>query len=78
MATAEVSAVITATRQRMLSRKEAARYLGVSYGTLSRWACERTGPAFVKLGPSNASVRYPIEVLDEFVAASMKHPKGGA
>lgn len=66
----------TAAPRRLLTRSEAAELLAVSPGTLSRWAAERIGPPFVKLGPSDkASVRYPADQLDEFIAARTKHPK---
>lgn len=62
--------------RRLLTRAEAAELLAVSTNTLSRWAAERQGPAFVKLGPSDkASVRYPADELDAFIAARTKHPK---
>jgi hypothetical protein len=62
--------------RRLLTRSEAAALLAVSPGTLSRWAAERIGPPFVKLGPSDkASVRYPADQLEEFIASRTKHPK---
>lgn len=67
----------SAVSKRLLTRIEAAQYLGVSAGTLARWACERTGPAFVKLSSGKGSVRYPIDVLDAFIERMLKHPKDG-
>lgn len=66
-----------AIARRMLTRGQAAEYLGVSSGTLSRWAAERSdGPPFVKLGDSDkAGVRYPLDGLDEFIDSRMKRPK---
>jgi predicted DNA-binding transcriptional regulator AlpA len=65
-----------ANPRRLLTRIQAAELLAVSTGTLSRWAAERTGPPFVKLGSSDkASVRYPADELDAFIAARIKHPK---
>lgn len=62
--------------RRLLTREEAAALLAVSPGTLSRWAAERLGPPFVKLGPSDkAAVRYPADGLEEFITARTKHPK---
>jgi len=62
--------------RRLLTREEAATLLAVSPGTLSRWAAERTGPPFVKLGESDkAGVRYPVDGLEKFIAARTKHPK---
>jgi excisionase family DNA binding protein len=60
----------------MLTRAEAAEYLSVSPGTLSRWAAERRGPPFVKLVDGEAgSVRYPVDLLDDFLASRIKAPK---
>ena len=71
-----VPAARPVVHRKMLTRAEAAAVLAVSQGTLSRWAAERTGPPFVKLGASDkASVRYPMDGLDEFIAARTKHPK---
>ena len=60
---------------RMLTRGEAAEFLSVSQATMARWAAERTGPPFVKLAGGNGSVRYPTDLLQEFVAARLKNPK---
>lgn len=60
----------------LLTRSEAAKFLRVSPGTLSRWAAERRGPRFVKLGAGDAgSVRYRREDLDQFVIDCTKNPK---
>jgi predicted DNA-binding transcriptional regulator AlpA len=62
--------------KRMLTRRQASEYLNVSEATLARWAGQRTGPVFVKLGQgATAPVRYPVEVLDEFIAAHTRAPK---
>lgn len=72
----ETTKPVTQTARRLLTRREAAMFLGVSSATLSRWAAERTGPPFVKLSNSeNGSVRYPSDSLDDFLAARTKHPK---
>jgi predicted DNA-binding transcriptional regulator AlpA len=64
------------TGRRLLTRREAASFLGVSSATMSRWAAERTGPPFVKLSSSdNGSVRYPSDALDDFLASRTRHPK---
>ncbi len=61
---------------RLKTRQQAADYLGVSPGTLSRWAAERIGPPFVKLGDEKtAAVRYPEDLLEAFVASRLKQPK---
>ena len=69
----------TATRngRRLLTRLQTAEYLGVSQATLSRWAHERNGPPFIKLpgARGGGSVRYPSDLLDEFIEASIKQPK---
>lgn len=70
-----------AALRQLLTRAEAARLLAVSPATLSRWAAERQGPPFVKLGSaSKAAVRYPADALEEFIAAHTRHekPEGAA
>lgn len=72
------AAVITSPMidRRLMTRREAAEYLGVSQATLSRWAAERTGPAFVKLHDGEAgSVRYPSDLLAAFLESRIKQPK---
>jgi hypothetical protein len=60
----------------LLTRAQVADFLSVSEVTLARWACERQGPPFVKIGRgSNAGVRYPSDLLDEFIEARIKKPK---
>lgn len=55
-------------RRTMLSRPDAARYLGISETTLRDWwASGDKGPAAVKIGPSRqARVFYPVEELDRW------------
>jgi predicted DNA-binding transcriptional regulator AlpA len=63
-------------KRRLYTRDEAAEILGVSPSTLSRWAAERTGPPFVKLGDHEKSgVRYPEDGMDLFIASRMRNPK---
>jgi hypothetical protein len=70
------TAAENAVARRMLTRQEAAEYLRVSCATLSRWAAGRTGPPFVKLGDGDtAAVRYPSDLLDDFIASRTKSPK---
>lgn len=65
-----------AVRRQLMTRGQAAEYLGVSPGTLSRWAANRTGPPFIKLHEGEAgSVRYPSDLLDAFVESRIKQPK---
>lgn len=62
--------------RRLLTREEAAEYMAVSTATLARWASERTGPPFVKLGNGQTGgVRYAVEAIDEFIAERTKAPK---
>jgi hypothetical protein len=69
----EVSAV---PRRQLMTRAEAAAYLNVSPGTLSRWAADRTGPPFIKLHDGEAgSVRYPSDLLAAFLESRIKQPK---
>jgi predicted DNA-binding transcriptional regulator AlpA len=76
MGKAKGSGTAVPAARRLITRAEAATYLGVSQATLSRWAADRTGPPFVKLCDSdNGSVRYPTDALEGFVAARTKHPK---
>lgn len=72
------AAVMTAASpdRRLMTRREVAEYLGVSQATLSRWAAERTGPPFIKLHDGEAgSVRYPSDLMAEFVESRIKQPK---
>jgi predicted DNA-binding transcriptional regulator AlpA len=69
-------AVDGSANRRLLRRGEAAKYLGVSSATLSRWAAERTGPPFVKLHEGEAgAVRYPSDLLAAFLESRIKQPK---
>jgi hypothetical protein len=62
--------------RRLMTRREASEYLGVSQATLSRWASERMGPPFIKLHDGDAgSVRYPSDLLAAFVESRIKQPK---
>ena len=47
-----------------LNRSNAAKYLGIATGTLSRWACEGKGPKYIKRG----RVWYRKEDLDAWLA----------
>lgn len=70
------AAQIPDTNRRLLTRSQAAEYLGVSSSTLSRWAAERTGPAFIKLADGEAgSVRYPSDLLNAYLDSRIKQPK---
>lgn len=72
----EAATAVATCHRRLMTRAQAAEYLGVSQATLSRWAAERTGPAFIKLHDGEAgSVRYPDDLLDAFVESRIKQPK---
>lgn len=66
----------TCDDRRLMTRREAAEYLGISQATLSRWAAERTGPPFIKLHDGEAgAVRYPSDLLAMFLESRIKQPK---
>lgn len=70
------AAPIPDTNRRLLTRAQAAEFLGVSSSTLSRWAAERTGPPFLKLHHGEAgAVRYPSDVLAAFLESRITSPK---
>jgi excisionase family DNA binding protein len=67
---------ITKRVRRMLTRKETAEYLAVSEATLDRWAQDGKGPPFLKIGRrGNNAVRYPSDLLDEFIDKHLTHAK---
>lgn len=49
-----------------LSRPEAAEYLDVSVATLARWASQKIGPTYIKVG---RHTRYPLSGLVDFLDA---------
>ena len=55
----------------LFTRAEAAEYLGVGVRTLYRWASERVGPPYSKLG---GRVRYRRSALDRWVAQCEVQP----
>lgn len=58
--------VIT-TRQELLTRQEAAEYLGVQPQTLAVWACtKRYAIPFIRVGHS---VRYRLQDLNDWLAS---------
>ena len=64
--------------RRLLTRLQTAEYLGVSQATLSRWAADRSGPPFIKLHDGKdggGTVRYPSDLLDEYIESRIKQPK---
>lgn len=56
-------------RERRLTRKQAAEYLGVSVPTLARWASKGSGPSYYVIG---GQARYRIPDLDNYVEACRK------
>ena len=59
----------THNTSQLLTRKDAAKYLGVSPATLAKWACEKTQPlSFVKIG---RLVRYRITDLEIYIENSI-------
>ncbi len=48
----------------LLTRDDAARYLGVSYKTLERWAAEGRGPKITRIG---GRPKYRRADLDEYL-----------
>jgi hypothetical protein len=76
---AKTSTPTAVARPRLLTRRQAAELLNVSMGTLARWAGERRGPSFIKLTDGDAgSVRYPEDLLDEFLTTRLKASKDAA
>jgi predicted site-specific integrase-resolvase len=51
---------------RMLTRKQAANHLGVSYSTLCRWAYTGIGPNFVQVGKQP---RYRISDIEDYLSS---------
>lgn len=69
--TETLSNVATRNEAKLLTKKEAARFLNVSIKTLDRWIYERRGPKYYKVG---ALVRYRNSDLVAFLEAC---PTGG-
>lgn len=60
---------VNRTSSKLLSRKEAAEYLGVTSETLDNWACtKRYNLKFYKIG---RLAKYKKEDLDEFIENRM-------
>lgn len=56
----------------LLSRKEAAAYLGKHVTTIRDWKIQGRGPAYYKIG---RHVMYSREDLDEYIASCREDPK---
>lgn len=55
----------------LLPPPEAAKILSVEVGTLTKWRCTGTGPAFHRIGGSRKGViRYAPADLDTYISAS--------
>ena len=57
-----------AVRPEYIRRREAARFLGISYGTLSNWASAGVGPTVYRLG-SGKVVLYAVHELHAYIHA---------
>lgn len=55
----------------LLNRHQAAAQLGLSYSTLARWASQRVGPSFIKIG---GLARYDPTDLTNFVNGCRVYP----
>lgn len=58
----------------MLTRAEAATYLGVPFHTLEQWASRHCGPAYYKIG---GRVRYRVADLDAWLESRRCDPQTG-
>ncbi|CAI4155202.1 hypothetical protein ALT717_10383 [Alteromonas macleodii] len=54
------------SNQRLLTTKQAAEYLGLSYVTLNQWRNRERGPSFIQY-EQGGPVRYSTEDLDAYV-----------
>jgi excisionase family DNA binding protein len=61
-------------RPRYFTREKAAAYLCVSVPTLARWASQKTGPRYYRLG---RNARYMQEDLDAFVESRRSDQRQG-
>lgn len=59
----------------LLTRREAASYLGVSVATLEAWACRRVGPPMTKIGRLS---KYSRPALERYIAANTTQPADAA
>ncbi|MFP5276947.1 MAG: helix-turn-helix transcriptional regulator [Acidobacteriota bacterium] len=58
-------------RDRLLTIREAAKFLRVPKARLDQWRCKEIGPPYVKMG---RSVLYRLSALREYVAAQEVKP----
>ena len=59
--------------EKLLTRKEAAEYLGVSVPQMCSWAYKKRGPPFIKLGPR--MVRYRAKDLKAMLENGLVSPR---
>lgn len=59
--------------EKLLTRKEAAAYLGISYRTLGEWSYKSIGPNFIKIGKFN---KYSLKDLNEYIEKNRIFPRG--
>jgi hypothetical protein len=52
-----------------LSRREAAAFLGITPGTLARWAMEGKGPRYARSGKTRGKVWYSVADLTAWLEA---------
>lgn len=57
----------------LVTQAELAEYLGLSVRTLEAWRLQRRGPSYIKVG---GAVRYPAELVNEFVADLIRNARG--
>ena len=60
----------------LVSRREAARTLGVQPLTLARWAALGRGPRFARHGAVGGRIFYAVEDLRAWLEAHMNEPDG--
>ena len=64
-------------RPEYVRRREAARFLGISYGTLSNWASAGVGPSVYRLGTGKV-VLYAVHELHDFINAGRVEMRSAA
>ena len=64
-------------RPEYVRRREAARFLGISYGTLSNWASAGVGPTVYRLGTGKV-VLYAVHELHAYISAGRVEMVGAA
>lgn len=62
-------------RPRYLTRKQAAAYLCVSVPTMARWASQKTGPRYYRLGRNARYVQKDLDAFVESRRSDQRHDK---